>query len=312
VEQAVAGDNGTNWSVPYFNQWLFNPWLFYGNQTNIYGTNAGGFPLLTNNWGATTNFPITGLFMGSTNTQTLTNSDTLPVFASAQKTNTTMTLDALYQYLTNRNALPPYTVARIQFSGYPLTLTLSNNANTSQNLVNVTTNGTFVTNQIYAFSLITNGQSAPVWANWANNQLYYGVPTPTNAMWWKVFTNYANALAGTPAIPITAAGSGTAAKFLYLTNYTSFNADVIQTQASGSVQPGVYLVWFRNGPAANALYYINGIVQEFDVNQAPGLLSLFFGYPPNTNNFEIMTSYGVGSTLIIANFPLVHVQVSPQ
>ena len=83
AEQAMAGDGGTNLSVPYVFQEIWSPWSFYGFQTNIYGTNGSGLPLSTNAWGFTTNFPIQHLFLTNTfnptnNTQTLTNQDTVP------------------------------------------------------------------------------------------------------------------------------------------------------------------------------------------------------------------------------------------
>ena len=127
AEVAFAFDSGTVMSLPY--QWQeFGPWRLYGTNTVSPYTNAFGWM---------TNFPITAYFQpnnGNTLTNaTLTDTDTVPVNSfqqgvpgSVAATNTTMTLLSLFEYMTNKNALPPYTIGRIQFAGVPVSLLITN------------------------------------------------------------------------------------------------------------------------------------------------------------------------------------------
>jgi len=94
LEIAVAADLGTNRSLPFIYNQMFQPW-------NVYGTNTYGF---TNAWGFQNVFPITNLFItnsypSSTNTPTLTNADTIPIYSTKQGSNTTVSLLALGQFI---------------------------------------------------------------------------------------------------------------------------------------------------------------------------------------------------------------------
>lgn len=99
LARALVAPYGTNLLQPYFYTNSFVPWA-------IYPTNAA-----SNAWGFFTSFAITNLFMTNnsgvviSNTQTLLNTDSFPVSSAGQSTNTTATLQALYQFLTNQTAL---------------------------------------------------------------------------------------------------------------------------------------------------------------------------------------------------------------
>lgn len=319
LEQTIAGDNGTNNEVPYYNQWLWSPWAFYGGQTNIYGTNSSGFPAYTNSWGFTTNFPIKSLYLtnsypASTNTPELVDADSVPINSTQQQTNTTATLGGIYQYLAAKNTLPPYTSARIQFSGYPATITISNDAQTASGLVHVATNS-FPTayGPIYAVSVITNGTQVQV-AQFTTNSLLYVVPQPTNNAWLHVYSNYVTAVSGTNWCPVVNSGSGTLNQFLYLTNYTSFNADVIQViTPPTTLRVGIYDVYFRTNTAATPFYYVTGSVLHNSATapyaQYSGTIGLAIDNVVTTNLFRLETTYGNN---VFANYPLVQVLVNPQ
>lgn len=86
---------GTNLLVPYIYTNVFSPFVPY--QTNA----------ATNAWGFYTNFPITNLVFtnaAQTNpvTYTLNDSDKIPIAPTAQNSNTTVQLQAVYQYVTNK------------------------------------------------------------------------------------------------------------------------------------------------------------------------------------------------------------------
>ena len=202
TEKNIASDFGTNLLLPYEFSQEFAPW-------SLYGTNAG----FTNAWGYQTNFPITALFLPATNTPTLTDTDTVPIFSGPQQTNTTASLLSIYEYMTNKNALPPYTIARIQFSGFPASISVSNTANTSQGLIQVATNSfPAAYGPPYAVDIITNGSQA-FWTGIQTNTIYYVVPQATNNMWLTVYSNYTDAAFSaanyrTNQIPIIATGSG--------------------------------------------------------------------------------------------------------
>ena len=93
-ETSVAADLGTNRSLPYTYAQIFAPWT-------VYWTNTYQF---TNAWGYQTNFPITALYLtnsypSSTNTPTITNADTIPIYSVKQGTNTTVTLGTLASFI---------------------------------------------------------------------------------------------------------------------------------------------------------------------------------------------------------------------
>lgn len=300
--------------VPYVFQQIFTPWTFIG-------TNAA----FTNAWGYTNVFPITNLFMSPTNIATLTATDSIPIFSNQQGSNTTATIGAIYQYVTNQTGgLPAYTQARVQFSGVPLSITVSNTTSTANSTILAMTNlsagfttNFFATNQIYAVNFITNATA--LWAGLTTNQVYYVVPTATNAVngeWVHVCSNYTSAqgfLATgslTNCIGITASGiSGAGNVMLYLTNYTGFNADATQVTVPGApntTRTGVYDVWFRT-PAVNALYYMTGTA--FPNNNSTATT---FGWSIDnliTTNRVRVESLNA-STFV--NAPLIHVLISPQ
>ena len=94
LETTIATDLGTNRIWPFTFRQVFQPWT-------LYGTNGYGF---TNVWGSQTNFAITNIYQfANTSNSTLTATDTIPVFANMQQTNTSVTLAALAFYVTNNN-----------------------------------------------------------------------------------------------------------------------------------------------------------------------------------------------------------------
>ena len=294
-EKNVAADFGTNLFLPYTWRQLFTPWL-------VYGTNA-----VTNLWGVSTNFAITNLYLGANTNATLTDNDVLPLSAVNQTSNTTVTLQGVYQYLTNKNTLPNYTSARIQFSGYPLSLTITNDASAVNHLVHVATN-VFTPGIPYAVSVITNASQIQI-AEFQTNTLFYVVSQATNNTWCRVYSNYVHALSGANYLSVVNAGSGTANTLLYLTNYTSFNADVTQAVAGPTtIRDGVYDIWFRTN-SADSLYYINGIVRRRS-DTTSGWVSLDYDTTQSTNRFRVNTIYAYNVTG--HNYPLVQLSVNPQ
>jgi hypothetical protein len=304
-ESSVAADFGTNFSLPFTYNQIFQPWL-------VYGTNTYGF---TNSWGSQTNFAITSLYLtnsypASTNTAELVDADALPIASTQQGTNTTATLFAIYQYLAAKNTLPPYTTARVQFSGTPVNITISNNANTAFGLVQVASNS-FPTNIAppYAVAVVTNATQVQI-SMFQTNTLFYVVPQATNGSWFHVYSNYTTAISGTGWLPVLNSGAGPTNQFIYLTNYTSFNADVLQViNPPNTIRTAVYDVYFRTNSPVNANYYISGTAQNIsggngrfvDINSDTNMIT--------TNKFRIETYNGGGSASVS---PLVHVQVLPQ
>ena len=295
LERYLAADMGTNLALPYNWRQMFTPWL-------VYGTNA-----VTNLWGAYTNFAITNLYLGANTNATLTDNDVLPISAVNQTSNTTVTLQGVYQYLTNKNTLPNYTSARIQFSGVPLSLTITNDASAANSLIHVATN-IFTPGIPYAVSVITNASQIQI-AEFQTNKVFYVVSQATNNTWCRVYSNYVHALSGANWLTVLNAGSGTANTLLYLTNYTSFNADVTQAVAGPTtIRDGVYDVWFRTN-SADSLYYVTGLVKR-RADTAGGFLLLDDVVGAATNRFRINTTYSYN--ISGHNYPLVHVSVNPQ
>ena len=304
-ENGVAADMGTNLSLPFTYNQLFQPWM-------VYGTNTYGF---TNAWGFQTNFPITSLYLtnsypASTNTPELVDADTVPVNSTQQQTNTTATLGGIYQYLAAKNTLPPYTTARIQFSGYPATITISNDANTASGLLHVATNS-FPTSIAppYAVAVITNASQIQVSA-FTTNTLFYVVPQATNNGWVHVYTNYLTAVAGTAWLPVANSGSGTKNQFLYLTNYTSFNADVMQViTPPTTIRTGVYDFYFRTNSSTTPYYYVTSNAMEGGTANNATIVNFSGDNIITTNNFRIATMRDDGTMI---NAPLIQVLVNPQ
>lgn len=305
LEIAEAADLGTNIALPYNYNYLWYPWTFEGTNTVSPYTNAFGW---------TTNFPITAAFQTNaqgSNLLTLTLTDSIPILANLQaKTNTSVTLGALYGLFTNINALPAYTQARIQFSGIPETLWITNNAQTTYGLLNITSNSLPAGQLAYAVSVVTN-TSQIVIAGLQTNTLFYIVPTATNNEWVHVYSNYVTAVSGVGWLPVLNAGTGTQNKFLYLTNYTSFNADVTQ-QVNGdqTTRTAVYDIWFRS-PSPTPYYYVTGNAIPPVANPSYTVLpSISYDDVLTTNEVRISTFYNSGAGAIQSG--LVHVLISPQ
>lgn len=303
--------------LPFNFAQIFQPWT-------VYGTNTFGF---TNAWGSQTNFPITNLFMTGTNLPTLLGSDQIPINSGPQRTNTAASVDSLFQYMTNKNAFPPYTFARCQFSGWPAQLVISNTASILNASILMMTNLTtgwktnlFATNQIYAVTFITN--ATPLIVGMTTNQVFYVVPPATNSVngeWLMTFSNYSSAAlylqngSITNAIAIANSGiSGTANTMLYLTNFTGFNADATAVTIPGapnSTRQGVYDIWFRT-PAANAFYYASGnAIADINNSQDTTILNIGFDNVITTNRIRMETRFTDNN---LYNDGLIHVLISPQ
>jgi len=307
----ASGNLGTNLLVPYHFTQIFRPYDY--GWTNFY----------TNVWGNYTNtLAITNLYVYTNGAQfpypTLVDTDTVPIYSFTQRTNTTATLNSLYQYMTNKQALPAYTQARIRFSGVPLICTVSNNADTVGNLINATNNNgiPFVAGGVYAVTFITNG--AAQIGNVQTNYCYYVVPQSTNASWFKVYSNYTAAVSGVGNITITgtgAGGNGSTNIMLYLTNYTSYNCDVIPSVTNvfrTSNQDGLYDIFFRTN-SANANYYITGTANGVSGGPYGGIFSVpqfspMAGVGQTLTGFRVMT----GTLTAVSNCTSVSVMVNPQ
>lgn len=210
-------------------------------------------------------------------------------------------------------AVPAYNLARIQFSGYPATITIGNNGQTAYGLLSVPANSfPAAYGPPYCVSVLTNASQIQI-ATFQTNTPFYVVPTATNNAWVHVFPSYAAAVSGTGYLPVIGAGAGTANQFVYLTNYTSVNADVT-FPAPGLITVGHYDIWFRTN-APTALYYVTGTTAGLSgnayqwggigiVNMAP------YGYTPTVSNFRIATYYDNNSYWYDCG--LVQVSVNPQ
>ncbi|HTA30714.1 MAG TPA: hypothetical protein VK731_09510 [Candidatus Cybelea sp.] len=314
----ASGQLNTN-GFAFVNAQVFAP------QT-VTGTNTYGF---TNAWGTQSAFPITNLFIPSiTNAPTLSATDSIPIMSGPQQTNTTASLNSIFQWMTNQNAFPPYTYARCQFSGIPLSMSVSNVTSTVNGTICIMTNpasgwGTnfFATNQIYAVSFITNGVS--LFGGMQTNLAYYIVCVATNngigGNWAHVFSNYVSAAtylqngSSTNYIAITGSGGAqTANVMLYLTNFTGFNADAVQVTtpaAPNTVRTGVYDVWFRT-PAASALYYMTASSIQQLSGPNPLIVNIADDDLITTNRIRATVQRGSDESFIQS--PLVHVLISPQ
>jgi len=299
-EAAAAVDLGTNLSLPFQFAGTFLPWTVYGTNT------------WTNAWGYYSNFPIVGLTLTNaanpTNAApTLNDGDTVPVLASAQGTNTTMSLAALYAYMTNRNALPQYTQARVQFVGSPFTYTITSvnlGANSVTNTGISFTNPTAVSFQ-FAYGNVSQFPTSP---QVTSNAIYYAVTPAGGGTSWRLYTNYWTALGQSNAISL-GTPSGTHPPVLYwITNLTEVNADVIQVMSGTSVRTGVYDVYFRT-PAPTPLYYVSGCAMQNDLGAYATIMNLASDYLVTTNMFRIATTAGNNSAV---QAPIVQVLVSPQ
>lgn len=294
-EKAFAADIGTNYGLPYTFIQVFEPWL-------VYGTNTYNF---TNAWGTQSPFLITNLWMPnsynpSNAPATLLGNDTIPVNCNGQQTNTAASLAAVGQFVTNSYPFG-FTLAKINFSGVPLTITTSNLINTNYSSFQASGTG-FQATSNYCVSFSTSGNF--YFNGVATNTAYYVVPFATNANWMRLYSSYANAAAQTNWISLTQSASGTT-KLYYLTNYASFNSDVIQTTSANAAQTGEYDIFFRTA-AQNALYYVTGTCQQ-DTSKAE-----FFNidYPTvlTSNKVRVVTAEpnGVSGGTVNTAASLVH------
>ena len=102
---------------------------------------------------------------------------------------------------------------------------------------------------------VTASAQIPTLPQVQSNVLYYAVQTNWQNVAFQLYTNYSSALNRTA--PITGLGVASAAgkqgTLYWLTNYTSVNADVIQTVSGASLRTGVYDVYFE---ALHRLHFI--------------------------------------------------------
>lgn len=267
---------------------LFYSWLTYPTNTT------------SNAWGYNTNFPITNLYFTNaflptntasiSNKQTLTNSDAIPIITASQGSNqpTTFTLGALYQYLTNLNALPAYAIARAQFTGVPAQCNITN-VNTTSNYFFATNNG-LVNLQAVSFKFtVSSGTSLPSTPQIVSNVVYY-VQLVGNGSNFMLFTNYSDAVATNHPIVPTGTASTSAGQnvLLYLTNFTAFNADAITLCSGTSVNTGHYDVCFRT-PLTTTNYYVTGITRSAVDDNNLESLALTFGGSYLSNKVSIVT-----------------------
>ena len=317
---SASGNLGTNLLVPYHFTQIFRPYDY--GWTNFY----------TNVWGGYTNtLAITNLYVYTNGTQfpfpTLVDTDTVPVYSFTQKTNTTATLSAVYQYMTNRTSnlgLPSYTSARVQFQGIANSLLVSNNASGTTIQVSNNASFSFTAGTIYPMLFITNTtQTQKIFLNVYTNQIVYVIPQATNTTVFQVYSNYTSALAITNPMAVNNTGSGGFNFLAFVTNYTSYNCDAIPvvnalpTSGAGPTYlPGVYDVFFRtNSTTTN--YYVSG--SSTLASGRPGIvfienqnISGAGGYPPSTNRFRVGSGDQNIGTPFVANSSLMHVIVNPQ
>jgi hypothetical protein len=272
--------------------WLFTPWIY--NVTN-YGSAT---------WPYTNVFPVTNLFVAGVTVPTLTDTDTVPVFAQGQSNNTAVTLASLGQYFSNKNYLPAYTSARVIFNGNPTSVTITNNGNPTYGSLSAPINFapgvpvpvTFTAGTTFYYPQILT------------NALCYAVSFATNAAWFRVYTNYWNAAAGTNWLPVVNSGAGTS-KLCWCTNYTSFGCDAIPSIAANAINSGYYEIVFRQ-PSQTPWYYVTALPQGTSAGSGGNpasipVLMLTDQFPPTTNRFRLASSGNTSPNLI-------QVVVSPQ
>ena len=300
LETSAAADLGTNLFFPYEFSYVYQPWTLFGTNTVSPYTNA---------WGYTTNFPITALFTtnaAGTNisTPTILDSDTIPLLEGGQGTNTVATAQALYQYMTNKNALPPYTQARIQFSGIPDNISLTNMSITTGIITNADDWTNFLTPTAVSFL----GKAAQVLTlpPITSNLLYYALVTNTTPIGFQLYTNRNDALNRTNQILGDGVSPSRTGSMYWLTNFTSYNADVIQTSAGTGPNTAVYDVYFLTN-AANALYYVSGMSMR--EGNGGNMVDFSSDNIITTNRFRIITIHDQGTATVS---PLVHILVNPQ
>lgn len=295
---------------------LFQPWIY----TNVFLPQTFGITNATSNfWGSNIVYPITNLFFTNaliptnsptvTNAQTLTNSDLIPILAASQTSNTTFTLEALYEYLTNRNTLPAYALARAQFRGIPFTLNITN-VNTSLHYFFATNNG-LTELQTVSFQFASDSSTIlPSTPQVVSNTPYY-VHLIGNGSNFMLFTNYADAVTVNTGQEIVPTGTASVTPgqniLLYCTNFTAFNADAIALCTGTAVRTGTYDVCFRT-PLTTAFYYLSGAVQQAADNSSVPLCASFDAVW-TTNKIRIQTSR---ASVGLENEPRLSVLLQPQ
>lgn len=289
-EWNVASDMGNCFSVPWEYQQEFYPW-------QIYGTNS--VSPYTNAFGWYTNFPITA-YLEPNNGNTLTNAtlednDTIPVNAhqegvatTGNATNTSATLFSIYEYMTNKNALPPYTLARTEFSGYTASASITN----MSNVTGIITNVALATSWTNPTPVSFQGASTmmPTVPGVISNVVYWAQVTNWPNLGFQLFTNFANAEARINPIQGNGVNPVNASTLFYLTNYTAVNCVVIQESATASKITGLYGIWFTNFVPQNPYYYLTGSVLDGGTTgNGGGYLSISGTQPPATNTVNVET-----------------------
>ena len=281
-EKSVAADFGAVSNLWWItnNTLTFKPYL-------LYGTNSP-----TNIWG-TTNFPITSLLAGTNTNNTLLDADTVPLNSGQQSTNTSATLLSLYQYMTNKNALPAYTQARIQFNGNTSTYTVTNVSTVTNCLVGFSNNGA---NPLAVSFLFTAGSATqiPSAPTLESNAIYYAVNVSGLPSTARLYTNWSDASAQTNWVTFTGSLGATKPVLYTVTNFTSYNADVIQAVAGTAIATGFYEVWFRTN-SAGTNYYVTGNVQR---NNSSAGNANFTGWL----NISNPTNNALGGIVTTSNF----------
>jgi hypothetical protein len=298
-------------SIPWNFQQIFTPWLVYG--TNI-ASPLTSTPPFTNAFGTNVVIgPIVSVFMtngpaGRTNVQVLNDSDTIPVNSvSTMYTNDSATMFALFSYITNRIGGVPYTVAREAFGGTPQFDTISN----MSSITGIITNNPDAlnwSNAPEAISFAGKNSQMPTVPAVQSNVIYWAYCTNVaNFLAYQIYTNYANALARVNQILGNGVSSTAQGTNVWVTNFTSFNAGVIQVFNATTTRTGIYDVYFLT-PSVTPYYYVWGNIEETAGGNWGGL-NIANDNLVTTNFVRITTAEFVGSA---AAFPLVHVLIGPQ
>lgn len=298
LEQSAAGDLGTNFYIPYQYTNTFLPWM--AGWTNTY----------TNAWGYWTNFPITGLYMTnsaptSTNTPTLVDGDTVPINSKQQSTNTTATLLSIYQYLTNKNALPAYALGRVQFIGSPTSVAVTGGSTLTYQFLASGHGMTGIKAVSWQFTG-TASTTCPTTPQVAANTCYYALTVDSSH--FVLFTNYSDAVNSNNPVHISGTVAATQNTLLYLNNYTAFNADAIQLCTGTALRTGYYDVYFRTN-LTTANYYFTGSMMPTADTQTYSL-SLSADNVVTTSHIRIYTWGGTAGGGIVPQ--RVEVLVQPE
>jgi hypothetical protein len=272
---------GTNLLARYIYQWTWDPLAYNTNETRYAITN----------------------YLHTNSTAALTNDDAFPLYSATQGSNTTVTLEALYQYLTNLNALPTYTLARATFEGTVASAVLSNTVETTSEYV-------------YAVHGLQTGDAVTMVNGTSPANLPAATPAlTTNQIYWvsnvnsytlMLFTNRTDCLAGTNSINMTGNGTGSSTLF-WVTNRSSLNLDVTAVTSGTTKVAGMYDLWFRT-PASTTNYYVLGGMAG-NVSYY-GNLGVDQGtYYPGTNKLRVATFRYDGNR---SEYPRVQVSIQPE